>query len=521
MYILLLFWTLCSVALAEVKRLAVLEFRGVGVEQTVLLKLSDQSRIGATEVLPSANYHVMTRESMMGILNDMGKDASCLEGECEVEIARNIGADYLITGDVLLVEGTYLLTLKLHDSVSGNMLLGREVKDTSLIRLIDKTSRVSRIMLVDGLQLQTNGGVQSGFSASSSSDDWNVQASGKGIVEFRTEPSDAVVLLNGNLLCQSTPCSKSIPLGAQEIVVQKERYQSWQKIVSVKNGIQVEATLTPNYGTVSIQSNVGPVNIHLDGQELGETPLEKVPVDVGAHELSVVDACFQGQNFNFTTTAGSEEVIANYPVQPREAGIDVTVVDEQGNDRSAVLYVDNKKVGNSPLIAKVPLCSTSLEAHIDGKAYQVDLQLKEKEVAVVQVHLKNQSVVATSSTQIPKPSDAYFQGAQGTTKIVGNPVILGALDRSIIDSVVQLSLEPLHKCYQRELARQPKLYGKVVVKFVVASNGSVSKAAIKSTSLNQSKVEQCVVNEFRQMIFEPPKGGGIVVVSYPIGFMPY
>ena len=70
MHILITLYFLFSVAYAEVKRLAVLEFRGVGVDQTVLLKLSDQSRIAASNLLPKDEYQVMTRESMLEILKD-------------------------------------------------------------------------------------------------------------------------------------------------------------------------------------------------------------------------------------------------------------------------------------------------------------------------------------------------------------------------------------------------------------------------------------------------------------------
>ena len=97
-------------AAAEIQWLAVLEFSGVGVDSDILHKLSDQSRIASSNTLPADQYHVMTRESMLEILADMGKDSSCFSGKCEIEIARNIGADYVITGDLLEIDDTYLLT---------------------------------------------------------------------------------------------------------------------------------------------------------------------------------------------------------------------------------------------------------------------------------------------------------------------------------------------------------------------------------------------------------------------------
>ena len=140
-----------SVSAAEQIRFAVLEFQGVNVDDSVLKKLSDQSRIAAANVLPDEQYHVMTREGLLSIVQDMGKDITCLSGSCEIEIARNIGADYVVTGDLLRLEDTYLLTLKLHDSHTGLMLAGKEVNSTSLLELVQFSQQASQEILVSGL----------------------------------------------------------------------------------------------------------------------------------------------------------------------------------------------------------------------------------------------------------------------------------------------------------------------------------------------------------------------------------
>ena len=85
-----------------------LEFRGVGVGDTVLMILSDAVRTGVLDVTQGKEVDgdelvVMTRENMMDMLNQMGKTAEDCQGECEVEFARNIGADFVISGEVAAV----------------------------------------------------------------------------------------------------------------------------------------------------------------------------------------------------------------------------------------------------------------------------------------------------------------------------------------------------------------------------------------------------------------------------------
>ena len=106
----------------------------------------------------------------------------------------------------------------------------------------------------------------------------------------------------------------------------------------------------------------------------------------------------------------------------------------------------------------------------------------------------------------------------GSIKSGGNPIILGALDKSLIDAVIKRNMNQIRYCYQRELTKNPSIKGKIVVKFVIAADGSVSKASIKSSSMGSKAVESCITGRFRRFKFPEPKGGGIVIVSYPFIF---
>jgi hypothetical protein len=107
------------------KRLAVLEFQSRNLNEDVLMALSDNVRGGALQGIAGSGMSIMTRENMLVLLKDMGRDA-CSEGDCEVETARNIGADYVVSGKVVVVEGIYVVTLKLHETKNGS-LIGTEV----------------------------------------------------------------------------------------------------------------------------------------------------------------------------------------------------------------------------------------------------------------------------------------------------------------------------------------------------------------------------------------------------------
>ena len=101
---------------------------------------------------------------------------------------------------------------------------------------------------------------------------------------------------------------------------------------------------------------------------------------------------------------------------------------------------------------------------------------------------------------------------------VGDPIILGALDKAAIDGVIRRHLAQIRYCYQRELTKDPELAGKVVVKFVISADGTVRQASVKSSTMDNASVEQCVAARIERMVFPEVQGGGIVIVAYPFVF---
>lgn len=99
-------------------------------------------------------------------------------------------------------------------------------------------------------------------------------------------------------------------------------------------------------------------------------------------------------------------------------------------------------------------------------------------------------------------------------------IMIGQIDRSLVDAVVKRHLREIKYCYQRELQKVPTLSGKVTVKFVIAGDGSVSSATTKTSTLGNSAAEACINSRFSHMQFPALKAGGIAIVSYPFLFAP-
>jgi hypothetical protein len=102
--------------------------------------------------------------------------------------------------------------------------------------------------------------------------------------------------------------------------------------------------------------------------------------------------------------------------------------------------------------------------------------------------------------------------------VAGAPIIRGSLDREIIRRVIRRHKKEIKYCYEKELTKNPKLHGKVKVKFVIAPTGAVASASIAESTMRNRAVESCIVGKVLRFIFPKPEGGGIVEVGYPFVF---
>ncbi|MCB9742804.1 MAG: AgmX/PglI C-terminal domain-containing protein [Alphaproteobacteria bacterium] len=103
---------------------------------------------------------------------------------------------------------------------------------------------------------------------------------------------------------------------------------------------------------------------------------------------------------------------------------------------------------------------------------------------------------------------------------VGEPVVLGSLDRSLIDAVIKRHMNQIRYAYERELQLDPSLQGRLVMEFTIAPDGSVASVKVAESTLSNANVESRVSTVFLRMRFPAPAGGGVVIVKYPLIFAP-
>src|SRR6185369_3940430 len=83
----------------------------------------------------------------------------------------------------------------------------------------------------------------------------------------------------------------------------------------------------------------------------------------------------------------------------------------------------------------------------------------------------------------------------------------GVADTAALARVVRQGMAAIRGCYERALKRDPRLAGKLVLRFTVTAAGTVSTVDFDDDSLGDDEVTRCLRGIFLRWRFPPPQGG--------------
>jgi TonB family protein len=114
--------------------------------------------------------------------------------------------------------------------------------------------------------------------------------------------------------------------------------------------------------------------------------------------------------------------------------------------------------------------------------------------------------------------DLGGRGKEETRFVPGRTIVVGGLSRDVINRIIQRHYNEVKYCYEKELTKDPGLYGKVAVVFIIDGAGKVGDALVQQSTMGSVAVEGCILSHVRRWAFPAPEGGGTVQVTYPYVF---
>ena len=405
---------LTSTAVAASVRVAVLELGNpAGLTDAEIAYLSDQVRASVAATLPISTHLVMTRESIQELLPPGVNMKDCLDAVCEVEIGRTIGADFVVSGEVLIFSGEYRLILKAHDCDSAAFLTSRTV---GAVQLPELEAKVAEAAGPVALRLRrTNGPAYPvpGETTDEDNDNWFASLGRTVVVHFASRPSGAAVWVDGWLVCASTPCSREIPTGLVTVTMEHERHRPRQDMIHIEpdsGGVDITWELTPDYGWLALDEVPAGLILEIDGVAHtagGGSPLE---LDAGYHDVRVIDPRYQPASADVRIEPGRRARPA-LDLVPREGALQLGAVDTDSNAVVVEVRIDGRRVGATPLTERLLVGNHLVELQGEAGRWRGEVEIVEHETVQLVAPLAAGWYGAAATGMVPLAEGRFLMGS--------------------------------------------------------------------------------------------------------------
>ena len=133
------------------------------------------------------------------------------------------------------------------------------------------------------------------------------------------------------------------------------------------------------------------------------------------------------------------------------------------------------------------IASASAKGGRTGGQANIDDLVSERESAL------SESISRQGDLMVESPAD-----------IIGRAKKSQGRSAQALQAVLYSHVQAIQYCYERELKRDPSLAGKISVRITVNPDGEVTNAEIIESTLNNSRVERCILSRIRLWKDFPP-----------------
>lgn len=323
------------------------------------LVLTDKLRQIAVVCLPNyMGFSIMTRENINAMLPP-GKSLEDCEGSCLVETGKNISAEYIVQPKVSYFGELLTITVELYETSTGTLLDTFVMHSENTLGLLSQIEKRAPAMfdIIKGAKGLSS--VNEGFSGFYQDTAFHMEGNRQFLVRVNSQPSGAMVSVDGRPKCKSTPCNVQLIEGMHTFSFAMDMYFDKDSVFEVSyNEQSLDVKLLPTFGTLDISPLMGrygklselSVTVDDEMEQVG-----KIRLSVGNHHIVLSHRCYETMQFDVTIKNGSELVFDRL-MDPAMGGLSLTAEDDNG-PMSMAVYVDGEKKGMTPFYESIPICA--------------------------------------------------------------------------------------------------------------------------------------------------------------------
>ena len=350
-----------------------------------LIYLSDLLRGAVRRALPGDRFLLMTRENIAELLPKGVSVNDCI-GDCAVTVGRKLGADYVVTSELFVLQGGRKLSLSLYSTKDSNLIASNAIAAADLSELEGKVKQSVAELLVS-LSGEIGPGAQRRVAPAR--EDWQPSLADMVILDVVTTPPGATVLLDGSPFCSATPCRGEVAIGSHSIeAILSDYYSTKSEFVLARGSNRYERMeLAPRFGLFDFVTDPSGVSLRLDGKTIGESPVMGLRVFPGEHYVATADERYKESGVQFASVEGTIQSIV-VEVAPRLGAVQFLARDSLDQPVSASVTVDGKKVGETPVIVSLMVGQHEVVAKTGSESWAGNVVIGEKQELQETIHLR-------------------------------------------------------------------------------------------------------------------------------------
>ncbi len=314
-----------------------------GLSEDQLILLSQVARGIAGEATPDS-IRVLSEENTFILLEEAGIDPADCEGQCEIDIARQLQADWLLSTQIVRFGSNWTMQLNLFRTESGELVASEIRGEAREENLVESARRGTRALFRELFAPPT----PAVYSADS------LLAPPIGVYDWLIDsrPREAHVILDG-LPAGQTPLQLELEPGPHRLRLELAEHEAQEREILVHDDGAELFLMQALPGVLELESRPTDLPVRLDGLTIGSTPLRR-SLDAGSYTLEVGDPKrHQVRGMPLRIQAGETQRLS-LEVDERLGRLAIAAMDRRERSLSLPVNVDGKQRGRTPLTLSLP-----------------------------------------------------------------------------------------------------------------------------------------------------------------------
>ena len=361
--------------------ISILDFEGEGLSKNILR--ASYKKLEA-KLFETRRFTITAKDIRDDILKEAEFQYSgqCAD-DCLVELGKQLGADYLVGGEIIDLIDSYQLNISITDIEEGTLF--------STVETMTGHSTTDILNGVEELALEMTRRIAAGSAPQQVMQQTGLPATVQktyGSVDISTDPKGANIFIDGTEVGVTPKVIPDLETGTHNLILNYPGYERLQKRIMVEDGktTPISEYLVPKTGSLSILSEPIGATVYLDDFPKGQTPLD-------VNELPVKDYMIRLELKDYQMLEGritvqyAENTTQKYTLVPLPGKLNLFT-----SPGGATILVGGKKyTSNSSGIATIDLTVGNYKITVNKDGYESmekTISVKANDHSTLDINLK-------------------------------------------------------------------------------------------------------------------------------------